>query len=290
MLHGGLKAIAMPRGSGKSQICEGACLWAILYGHQDFVLFVGAEAQSAQEQLETIKMSLETNETLLEDFPEACYPIRCLDGIAQRANGQLYQGKRTHIRWSNDEIVLPFIEGSAQFIGHPPRGRHYGAHPGPSLQAARRPRGAPRRGHRRRPPRRAQAPGPRRKNDYRTGVLSADIRYCAGPDKQIAAIMPCTVVCKDDMADRILDRKKHPEWRGERCKFMPSRPTNVKLWDEYADILREDMELDKGVDRANAYYKKRRKAMDAGAVITWEHRFIPGLGTERNPARNESHH
>jgi len=35
-----------------------------------------------------------------------------IDGIANRANGQLYQGKRTQIGWTAKEIVLPTIEGS----------------------------------------------------------------------------------------------------------------------------------------------------------------------------------
>src|ERR1035437_9944964 len=32
VLHGGLFEMAMPRGSGKTSLCETACLWAILTG------------------------------------------------------------------------------------------------------------------------------------------------------------------------------------------------------------------------------------------------------------------
>ena len=41
-----------------------------------------------------------------DDFPEVCYPIRRLEGIAHRANGQLYQGQRTRMVWTADRIVL----------------------------------------------------------------------------------------------------------------------------------------------------------------------------------------
>ena len=34
VLYGGLYAIAMPRGSGKTSLCECACMWATLYGHK----------------------------------------------------------------------------------------------------------------------------------------------------------------------------------------------------------------------------------------------------------------
>ncbi len=45
-------------------------------------------------------------------IPEVCFPIQALDGIANRANGQLYQGKRTQIGWTAKEVVLPTIAGS----------------------------------------------------------------------------------------------------------------------------------------------------------------------------------
>ena len=45
------------------------------------------------DMLDSIKMELDGNDLLLEDFPEVVYPIQCLDGIANRCNGQLYQGR-----------------------------------------------------------------------------------------------------------------------------------------------------------------------------------------------------
>src|SRR6185436_15824187 len=40
---------------------------------------------------------------------EVVFPIECLDGIANRCNGQLYQEERTHIGWTAREIVLPTL-------------------------------------------------------------------------------------------------------------------------------------------------------------------------------------
>ena len=62
--------------------------------------------------LDSIKTELDCNDLLLADFPEVCFPIQALDGISNRANGQLYQGKRTQIGWTAKEIVLPTIAGS----------------------------------------------------------------------------------------------------------------------------------------------------------------------------------
>ena len=57
-------------------------------------------------------MELDGNDLLLEDFPEVVFPIQALDGIANRCNGQLYQGERTHIGWTAKQIVLPTVPGS----------------------------------------------------------------------------------------------------------------------------------------------------------------------------------
>jgi hypothetical protein len=112
VLRGGLFAMAMPRGSGKTTICECACIWAVLYGHREFVCLIGSDEGHAMDMLESVKMELDGNDLLLEDFPEVVYPIQCLDGIANRCNGQLYKGERTHIGWTAREIVLPTMPGS----------------------------------------------------------------------------------------------------------------------------------------------------------------------------------
>ncbi|MEF8788400.1 MAG: hypothetical protein V5A84_04970, partial [Planctomycetota bacterium] len=78
VLHGGLFALAMPRGSGKTSLCERACIWAILYGHRRFVCLIGSDEGHARTMLDTIKTELESNDRLLEDFPEAVHPVRRL--------------------------------------------------------------------------------------------------------------------------------------------------------------------------------------------------------------------
>ena len=43
VLHGGLFAMACPRGTGKTTICECACIWAVLNGHREFVCLIGSD-------------------------------------------------------------------------------------------------------------------------------------------------------------------------------------------------------------------------------------------------------
>jgi hypothetical protein len=117
VLQGGLFAMAMPRGSGKTSLCEVACLWSLLYGHRDFIALIGSDEEHAEEMLESIKSELENNALIEEDFSEVAGPIRALEGIHQRAAGQLYQTHRTHIEWTSKEIVLPTIPNSRASAG-----------------------------------------------------------------------------------------------------------------------------------------------------------------------------
>ncbi len=70
VIDGGLFAMAMPRGSGKTTLCETACLWALLYGHREFVALIGSDEEHAADMLDSIKSELENNDLLEEDFSE----------------------------------------------------------------------------------------------------------------------------------------------------------------------------------------------------------------------------
>lgn len=272
VLHGGLFALAMPRGSGKTTIAECACLWAILYGHREFVCLIGSDEQHASDMLESLKTELETNDLLLADFPEAVFPIRALDGISHRANGQLYRGERTHIGWTAKEIVLPTMPGSkasaavikvAGITGRI-RGMKFKRADGRAVRPSLVVLDDPQTDESARSPSQCQ---------HREAILAGAVLGLAGPGKKIAGVMPCTVIRPGDMADRILDRDTHPEWNGERTKMVYAFPTATKLWEEYAKHRADGMRAGRGLTDATAFYVAHRSEMDAGARVAWDARF-----------------
>ena len=273
VLEGGLFALAMPRGSGKTSICETACLWALLYGHREFVALIGSDEDHAVGMLESIKSALENSDLLEQDFSEVCGPVRALEGIHQRAGGQLYRGARTHVSWTAKEIVLPTIAGSVALGGvvrvagitGRVRGMKYtrasdGRVVRPSLvllddvqtdESSRSPQQCA----------------------NREAILNGAVLNLAGPGRKIAGLMTLTVVHPGDLADRILDRAKHPAWQGERMKMLYQLPTDQKLWDRYAALYAKCLREEKGLDEANQFYRQHREQMDAGAKVGWEVRF-----------------
>lgn len=272
VVHGGLFALAMARGSGKSSIAEVACIWSVLYGHREFVCLIGSDEGHACDMLESIKTELDSNDLLLADFPEVCFAIHALDGISNRANGQLFNGSRTHIGWTAKEIVLPTIADSpasgaiikvAGITGRI-RGMKFKRSDGRSVR-----------------PSLVVLDDPQTDDSARSlsqcanreSILAGAVLGLAGPGKKISGIMPCTVIRPGDMADTILDRDKHPEWNGERTRMVYSFPTNESLWQRYAEIRAEGLRNGDGGSSATEFYRQNRAAMDEGSIIGWPERF-----------------
>jgi hypothetical protein len=272
VLKGGLFALAMPRGSGKSSLTEVAAIWAMLYGHREFIMLIGATESAALELLDSLMTEFEINEHLAADFPEVCYPIQQLDGIANRCAGQLYHGERTRITWTSNEIVLPTIKGSAASgivvrvagITGRIRGMKYKRPDGRSV----------------RPslvviddPQTSESAGSLEQTRKRIRVLAGDILGLAGPGQKISGIMPCTIIRPGDMADIILNRQTHPDWNGERTKMVYEFPKNMKLWEQYAEIRAEALREEGNFRRATEFYEAHRAEMDEGAKVSWEARY-----------------
>jgi hypothetical protein len=271
-------------------ICECACIWAVLNGHREFVCLIGSDEGHAMDMLESIKTELDANDRLLSDYPEVCHPIQSLDGIANRCNGQLYQGERTHIGWTAKHIVLPTLkpqgwrddERLGPFVRDDGRSLASGA----IIKVAGltgRIRGM----KFKRPDGKSVRPSLVVLDDPQTDESARSISQCqqresilagavlglAGPGHKISGIMPCTVIRPGDMADRILDRDKHAQWQGERTKMVYAFPTNTALWDRYAELRAEGLRNEDGGIAATEFYRRHRKEMDAGARIAWPERF-----------------
>jgi len=271
VLRGGLFAMAMPRGSGKTTLAETACIWAMLTGAREFVCLIGSDAGHARSMLESIKVEFETNDRLLEDYPEAVYPIHALERIHNRAKGQLCNGRHTRIVWTADEIVLPTIPDSKASgaiirvagIESRIRGMKFKRADGravrPSLVVLD-------------DPQTDESARSDQQVRSRMETLNGAILNLAGPGEKISGIMPCTVIRPGDMADQILDRGKHPAWQGERTKLVYAFPADEKLWERYAQIRADSFRNGGDGREATELYRAHRQEMDAGAVVAWPQR------------------
>jgi hypothetical protein len=287
VLSGGLFAVAVERGFGKTSLCLAAILWALLYGHHNYVAcFAATDEKFEAEIFEIIKLQLESSDLLLADFPAVCWPIRMLEGTPQRARKQTLDGQPTRIRWKGSRrIMLPTVPGSpcsgAIFYGG---GLKSGIIRGALFQIEGR----------------LQRPGLVLLDDPQTDESAASVDACnkrerlikgavlglAGPGEKLSALMSCTIIEPGDLADRLTDRSRSPEWRGVRKGIFKAWPLNLEKWDEWWDIVRrrflgdEDLDADPVDDpcpEATEFIRENYAELHAGAEVSWEHRKEPWM-------------
>lgn len=279
VLQGLSFAFAMPRGSGKTTIARWGVLWAILNGFSTYSVLVGATQKSADRLIKNIKSTLRFNELLCEDYPEVGIPVKHIKGEARRATGQKFQGEPTMIEWGKSQIVLPniplpYCKCSSSIIDvtgieGDMRGRQYERPDGtiarPSLVLLDDPQT------------RESAKSPSQCSD-REDIIAGDIKFMVGPDETLGVVIPCTVIKRGDLAYRLLDRDKHPDYHGETTRMLESFPERLDLWEEYREMQVESFMNGGAGEEATEYYKANQLEMDQGGIASWPEKFAKKRG------------
>lgn len=271
---GGLFALAMMRGGGKTAISEVGVIWSLVTGLHFFVYLIACTQPQSTNLLTNLKKILATNKTLASDFPEVCYPIQRLEGETRRAGGQKHHGKPTNIEWKANRITLPSIVGSPASgsmvwtagleaaIRGPLVTRDDGSTMRPSLVILD-------------DPQTDESSRSTTQTDHRELTIEGAVLEMVGPGRKMAAIMPCTIINPNDLSHRYLDKNLHPEWQGERMQALNEWPADMKLWEKYAEIWKTSM-IDYGdIRKATEFYTANRIAMDEGAAVAWSARYDP---------------
>ncbi|MFV0446678.1 MAG: terminase gpA endonuclease subunit, partial [Planctomycetaceae bacterium] len=241
-----------------------------------------------------IKTELRKQGPLADDFPEVCYPIYRLEGINQRAKGQLCNGQPTHIEWSDSQVILPTIDDQPGCI----------IAAGGLLSAVRGAQHTAADGSIWRPsfvviddPQTRESANSADQVETRLDIINGDVLGMAGPGEPIAVAVPCTIIRTGDVADVLTDREKSPDWRGQRAGIVDKLPDDLKLWEDYFEILDRIKDVDDEEDdtvqvlraEATAFYVAHQAAMDAGCTATWPARFLAWEASAIQHAMNLYH-
>ena len=268
--HGGRQVIAAPRGCGKSELVKGMLVYLVLAELVRFPMPVAATTPHAGKLYQDFRKKIATNELLLEDFPEVCYPVHALEGAPQRASKQHVDGKLTQIVWTaSDHLSLPHVAGS-------PYGgvkmAYYGldaAFRGINIDGAR-------------PdfvliddPETRESSKSLGQIEDRERILDQDVAGLAGEDEDLSIVVLTTVQNRYCLSFRLTDRDQKPAWNGLRFGTIEKWPDNMDLWDEY--IAKRHADQTAGDEHglgAVDFYVKNRKKMDKGHKMLTDH-FTP---------------
>lgn len=277
--YGGDQAIAGERGLGKTSIAQRVVLMLMIWGRVRFPIFISKNGPEARGSLEEVKDELENNDTLADDYPEVCAPIRALEGAPQRASQQTVNGQRTRIRWKEDYIIFPTVKGSrASGVILVARGID-GSIRGMKKRSIR-------------PdvviiddPDSEESAESASETDKRTRTIDRAVAGLAGPGKRIARVMLCSCMNRRCVAYTFTDPQQKPSWNGKRYRMLITPPAAEEHWERY--ILLRQQGQQNGDDptgrAATAYYKANLRAMNRGAKVSDDERFVSEAGPDGEP-------
>jgi hypothetical protein len=266
---GGLYARALFRGGGKTTIFARAMLHATMYGLRRFGVTIGATARDSARIMRQQKDELWSNELLLADFPEICYPFVCTQNDGRLARRQIWDGEPTSIIWSPDQVVFASIPPSTvggtilvtRAITGAIKGLNHRTDDGTII----------------RPDFVLLDDVQTRKSaksitatEDRVQTIDGDVLGLAGHETPITAVMAVTPIYDGDLACIYLSRDQKPEWRGETAPMVYRMPDSLDtFWERYRQVADDARKNDGDPEAATRLYAEHRAEADAGAIVAW---------------------
>lgn len=274
VFSGGKECHAVRRGGLKSTCARVSTIWAAVNGHRKFPVLVGATDDKANEHRENFFSLLASSSLLLDDYPEL---LPLLLKYRQPKRQFRLDGRLLTLSHKDERgrIVFPDIHESASCQTHVApysvnatdvSGLSYVDRFGVTI----------------RPdmityddvqtPQTAKSPLQTEELENR---ITKTFGGLAGLGQKMAQIMVCTVREHQDLTERFLDRKKHPDWHGKLYPSVLKMPERMDLWEIYAVKLGQGSSPTDGKQLAQQWYFENRSEMDRGAKVAWEHDKLP---------------
>lgn len=252
--EGDKEADAAPRGNAKSTWTTLVLpLWVAAYKYRHFALLVSETATQSEDFNQFIKVELEDNERLKQDFPDLCEegPIWRADTIITRNGvkirgagaGQKLRGMR-HGSKRPDLVIGDDLENDEA----------------------------------------VESPDQRKKleNWFFKALMKIG-------QKNTVYIVIGTILHYDSLLSGLLTK---PGWKGRKFQAV-LKYSDSKLWDEWEEIyiaIDEGKEL--AEQRADAFFESHKKAMLAGTEVLWpeveDYYYLMKMRISEGPAYFES--
>ena len=278
---GGDKAVAAPRGDGKSQVTIGMMNFALLATPIRFPIFIAQTTKKSSRLFKQLKGKFSNERKYPEfcgDFPEVSACVKALDGAPQRAAKQHVDGIKTDIIWSQEKIRLPYIEG-CPFSGK--MVVYFG------LDAAIRGEGddedRPDLAVIDDPETREVAFSPTNQHQNIEDMIDSDVAGLAGPNKRISRVVLTTIQNRKCYSFRVTSRTHKPTFEGDRYGILSTWPERDDLWQEYIAKRQTGQSAgDRSGRAATQFYLENMEQMKLGATLTNPHRFVSEKDSDGN--------
>lgn len=269
ILNGGQLAVEAMRGGGKTTWFVIATVWGVLYGHFRFPLIIAAAQPLAKSIRKSVLDLLEFSGAIADDFPAVALPLRRIGGIAQRGASLTYRGVPVGFISSEMLVRLPMLarpDGapldhgcgaviSVRGVGSSVRGLNVGGlRPDfillddPQTQKDAR-----------------SASAIERLDEY----IHSDVLGLAANTSTISAFLAITPQRFADLAARIFDRSRHPNWSTSVCPaILRYCPNFEALADEFIEAFNADAANDDFTRAASTrWYQEHAAAFEGTEML-----------------------
>jgi len=295
--YGTSKAMAMPRGSGKSTILKYLQLKYALYRQLKFPLILAATTTKGEQILRDIKAKLRTitNKKLHEDFPFETSICRYIAPAPSRARSVTWGGLPVRVEWGPQHVVLPSLpDGRGKYAtvkyGLPKNETELGpvlmclGFSSDSLQGLniydRRPDFVM-----------LDDLDSRDSLAAEQGLIAGKIEDCidktvaglGGPNKRLGKVFICTITSRRSAAYQYTDRDEKPSWDGQRVPRIIKWPDRLDLWETYIELRRNRQPHDKHAREARDFLRERFDKMHAGCEMSSGHDYNTDLLDDKQP-------
>lgn len=275
ILNGGKVIKVEPRGYTKTSRTTNEATLATLYGHLQYTLILASSVTKANEILDAIKTELVENEHIERLFPRQVACFRHLEEKPQRARYQTYNGKHTHLKYSQDTIQMPVIEGE------PSSGSVIQVRPKDNVRGIFKVvKGGPNAGKRIRPQlafmddiqTREEAANPKSVENI-VDTIKRDVIMAGGVDRRLSCIMCATPIEPDDVTAKFMEERA---WTAVVYKMLTKKPIHEEMWlTDYARILhdfdkRDPTSKNRATANALQFFKDNYDEMLEGAEWSWD--------------------
>lgn len=268
---GGDKAVAGPRGEGKTRLAMYGALYLMVAGLCPFPIVIGKSQGKAQNELKTIRERLQHSPLFIKDFPEIGIPFQAVGGWSSRCRMQTVGGENTAIEMAADHLIFPTIsleqlpdnwpcESAAKGqiiaslgIDGPIRGTNY---------------------YDRRPTlaiiddiedREAAASDPLIEKNQE--VIEQDVGGLGAGGHRVSRVFLCTVQNRKCCAFIYTDPNQKP-WNGRRYRKMIKPPDRQDLVEQYVDMRRNRDKDDPQARVAFRFWRDNQEEIERGCTVS----------------------
>lgn len=240
--RGARLAIAAPRGHAKSTIVSLAyLLWCICYRTEPYIMLISNTLDLSSDFLSQIKRELQSNERLLEDFPEVCEPLGSQPGAP---------------RWRRDEIITRNdVKVTALGAEKQIRGRRH-HHDRPTLVVLDDVENE------------SEVRSDEQRRRKREWFDKAVLKI--GTSKSNFIVVG-TILHYDALLANLIDPRKNPGWTGKKFQAVLSWSTRPELWARWESIYfrREQYNEEDGSQGARKFFENSRSDMLEDTEVLW---------------------